>query len=110
MSVYTRLLSFGVTKGLAALLVLVLSVIGGVRSGFDRVSQPLDEERPALVYDTSAHSVTTNGQERRIGSGELTFDWRTNGLSPSLWNQDHLNAPSHLLGSAGGPRAPCLHA
>jgi hypothetical protein len=95
MSVYTRLLSFGVTKGLAALLVLVLSVIGGVRSGLDRFSQPLDEEHPALVYDTKAHSVATNGQEQRVGSRELTYHLRTNGLSQLRWNQDHLSAPSH---------------
>jgi hypothetical protein len=110
MPVLTRLLSFGVTKGLAALLVLVLSVIGGVRTSFERISQPLEDERAAMVLQqATAHGVKT------VAHAEQARNLRRAHLSHhvdvlSWWNQDHLTAPSHLLGSAGGPRAPTVRA
>jgi hypothetical protein len=110
MSVFTRLLSFGVTKGLATLLVLVLSVIGGVRTGFDRLSPPLDEERSTLVL----HHANTNGVKTAthglIKPRQVSFFHVDANSSASRWNQDHLCAPSPLMGSAGGPRAPSVGA
>jgi len=111
MSVFTRLLSFGVTKGLATLLVLVLSVIGGVRTGLDRVSPPLDEERSTLVlHHANTNGVTTPSQGHQASLRHVTFFLTDACLSVSWWDQDHLSAPSPLLGSAGGPRAPSVRA
>ncbi len=111
MSVFTRLLSFGVTKGLATLLVLVLSVIGGVRTGFDRLSPPLDEERSTLVlHHANTNGVKTATQGHLIKPRHVSLFHVDACLSVSRWNQDHLRAPSLLLGSAGGPRAPSFRA
>lgn len=107
MPVITRLLSFGVTKGLAALLVLALSVIGGVRCGFERTANNIDEERPALICDKAIDKRSTNTRcgyatGLRINPKFLFIKY----LEKNIWSHDHLLAPSLLNGSAGGPRAP----
>jgi hypothetical protein len=107
MSVVTRLLSFGVTKGLAALLVLTLSVIGGVRSGFERTSSSLDEERPALVCGKNLTRPAASHQQHASQSRSFFHKYLWSDKLPFYhWSHDHLSAPSLLSGSAGGPRAP----
>jgi hypothetical protein len=108
MSSFRRLAALPLAKGLVALLAVLLASAGGLRLGSERSGTSLAEEDRApavcLVHTGSAayRAGLVNGQvawgtERRSIS---------DGTSQPAPLADHLVAPSLLLGSAGGPRAP----
>src|SRR4051812_22695755 len=109
MSVLAKLMSFGVARGLVALLAVLLSAVGGGRLGAERLTAELgdDERAPvicpfaaATVAEARASAQATGGQSFAPGIGSSLL------AAVAAPDADHLRAPSLLLGSAGGPRAP----
>jgi hypothetical protein len=109
MSVLTNLLSFSVARGLAALLAVVLSAVGGGRLAIDRLTpERADDKRSSVVCPLvaaqacgQARSQTGHGRSFAIGRWAAVAV-----VALSVTAADHLSAPSLLIGSAGGPRAP----
>ncbi len=110
MSMVAKLLSFGVARSLAALLAVLLSAVGGGRLGVEQLTPELaDEERSPVTCPVDLTSmpagqalVQARSHRSRAAYGLMVAVVVLNGLPG-----DHLAAPSHLIGSAGGPRAPC---
>lgn len=107
-----RLLTCSLTKGVAALLAVLLSAAGGMRAGFDRLTGTPDGERPAVVSPTVVAAGERAGRVNIAVAPCLTpvaQAWRTMELLEqtlalsAIWSP---SAPALLLGSAGGPRAP----
>lgn len=103
-----RLLTCSLTKGVAALLAVLLSAAGGMRAGFDRLTGTPDGERPAVV----APSVVAAGERAgrvnvSVAPNPVVIAQVCRPVEPlalsAAWSP---TAPSLLLGSAGGPRAP----
>lgn len=108
MSVVARLLSSGVARGVAALLVVLLSAAIGGRLGVDRLSlDPADDEHtpiacpviadlpgdlPVLASNGDLHLSSVHAEDAAALS------------SPARENPRPF--PGMLRGSAGGPRAP----
>lgn len=108
MSVVAKLLSFGVARGLAALLAVLLSAVGGGRLGVERLTPELaDEDRSPVTCPVGTTSQDAGRSLVQAHSDRLTVGTRVLALvvAPRL-TADHLSAPSLLIGSAGGPRAP----
>ena len=108
MSVFTKLLSFSVARGLAALLAVVLSAVGGGRLVIDRLNpERVDDKRlsvvcPLVAAQSCGQAMSQNTNDRSFAVGR----WATVAVVALGVTADHLSAPSLLLGSAGGPRAP----
>ena len=108
MSVIAHLLSSGVARGLAALLAVLLSAVLGGRIGVDRLTPELtDEESSPVSCPLGADLVAESGTSVPAPSfaGSSTRPVVFAQLMPAT-TDDHLLAPSLLIGSAGGPRAP----
>ena len=107
MSVVARVLSSGVARGLAALLALLLSAVIGSRLSVDRLTLELVDEESSpvscpladLATDPSAVPATMVQYHDTVRPllAARTLPVRT---------AHHLAAPTLLIGSAGGPRAP----
>lgn len=103
-----RLLTCSLTKGVAALLAVLLSAAGGMRAGFDRLTGTPDGERPAVVAPTvvaageraGCVSVTTAPRPTVVARADRSVEPLA---LAAVWSP---SAPALLLGSAGGPRAP----
>ena len=109
MSVLTKLLSFSVARGLAALLAVVLSAVGGGRLAIDRLTpERADDKRssvvcPLVAAQSCGQALSQNTNDRSFAVGR----WAAVAVvALGVTAADHLSAPSLLLGSAGGPRAP----
>ena len=108
MSVFTKLLSFSVARGLAALLAVVLSAVGGGRLVIDRLNpERADDKRlsvvcPLVATQSCGQALSQNTNDRSFAVGR----WAAVVVVTLGVTADHLLAPSLLLGSAGGPRAP----
>jgi hypothetical protein len=106
----TRLLSFGISKGLAALLVLALSIVGGVRFGFERLSNQLEEQRPALVLTSVNQAGETSAPQHLAVQNQRQFSGHQH-ISVCLLTPRMVavvRVPTPRCGSAGGARAPNL--
>ena len=109
MSVIAKLLSFGVARGLAALLAVLLSAVGGGRLGVERLTPELaDEERSPVACPVSATNRRAGQTVVQAHAGRATnvSGWVVAVAVVLGVTCDHLSAPSLLIGSAGGPRAP----
>jgi len=108
MSVIAHLLSSGVARGLAALLAILLSAVLGGRIGVERLTLELaDEESSPVSCPLGADLVTESGAF--VPASALACSSTRPLLVARLvpvTAGDHLCAPSLLIGSAGGPRAP----
>ena len=109
MSVFAKLLSFGVARGLAALLAVLLSAVGGGRLGLEKLTPELaDEERsPVTCPVESARQAA--GEAPVLASASrpsMSARQERGALVAHATPAFHPSAPSLLLGSAGGPRAP----
>ena len=103
-----RLLSCGLSKGIATVLALLLSAVGGLRVGFDRMVCGNSDYRPAAVCAATPRDVATPADAVCVSvarSVPLVRPEAVLAQGPRS-SGDHLSAPSLLLGSAGGPRAP----
>ena len=109
MSVFTTLLSFSVARGLAALLAVVLSAVGGGRLVIDRLTpERADDKRssvvcPLVAAQACGQAQSQTGHDRSFAVGRWAA---VVVVALSVTTADHLSAPSLLIGSAGGPRAP----
>lgn len=103
-----RLFTCSLTKGVAALLAVLLSAAGGMRAGFDRLTREPDGERPAAM------SPTVVTADEHAGPTDVALAPRPTVIALTHRPVDLLAlsatwspaAPALLLGSAGGPRAP----
>jgi hypothetical protein len=108
MSVIAHLLSSGVARGLAALLAVLLSAVLGGRIGVDRLTPELtDEESSPVTCPLGADLVAESGTcvPATAHAGSVARPVVLAQLMPATTG-DHLLAPTLLIGSAGGPRAP----
>ena len=109
MSVVAKLLSFGVARGLAALLAVLLSAVGGGRLGVERLTPELaDEDRSPVACPVGVTRQSAVPAQIQMNSNRMSACTRAVlavVVTLSL-TTDHLSAPSLLIGSAGGPRAP----
>lgn len=104
-----RLLSCGLSKGIATVLALLLSAVGGLRVGFDRMVCGNGDHRPAAVCSATPRDVVTPVGAvcaPVVGVVAPAQPEVVAVLSGRRYAGDHLPAPSMLLGCAGGPRAP----
>ena len=110
MSVIAKLLSFGVARGLAALLAVLLSAVGGGRLGVERLTPELaDEDRSPVTCPVGTTSQSAGQALVQTNASQSTdvSEWVVATVVALGASCDHLSAPSLLIGSAGGPRAPC---
>jgi hypothetical protein len=104
-----RLISCGLSKGIATVLALLLSAVGGLRVGFDRMVCGNSDYRPAAVCAATPRDVATPADAVCASAARpvpLARPEVVLALGGSRSGGDHLPAPSLLLGSAHGPRAP----
>jgi hypothetical protein len=108
MSLVTRFLPFGLARGLAALLAVLLSAVIGGRLGVERLSLTLtdDDNMPIacpVAVDQPADLSAIIGDTVLLGAGE----WAVLVADVSLPTAEpHHPFPGLLRGSAGGARAP----
>ena len=108
MPVLTKLLSLSVARGLAALLAVVLSAVGGGRLVPDRLTpERADDKRLSVVCPLVAAQACGQAQSQTNHGRSLALSrWAAVMVVALGVTADHLSAPCLLIGSAGGPRAP----
>ena len=95
------------------MLALLLSAVGGIRVGFDRMVCGNGDYRPAAICAATPREVprdvvTPVGVACATMVSSIPVTWPAAALALCGLRSagDHLPAPSLLLGCAGGPRAP----
>jgi hypothetical protein len=103
----------GFSTVFATVLALLLSALGGIRLGLDRLVRAAEDDAPVVACQASLHAglrAETAGEAANVAITAVTAPLAAAvpmaaGSWPLLARVD-VPAPSPLLGSAGGPRAP----
>ncbi len=103
----------GFSTVFATVLALLLSALGGIRLGLDRLVGAAEDDAPVIACQAMLHAgmrADPAGETARvaivIATQPATLAVPTTAAAWPLLARADIPAPSTLLGSAGGPRAP----
>jgi hypothetical protein len=98
----------GLTRACVAALALLLSALGGIRIGIDRLIGTSDENPIVCAIAPACPDQKRAASPEAVATCQATVSLSLLPMagSTALYAQTTVNAPSLLQGSAGGPRAP----